>query len=61
MSESASLQMPICTSCNRPIPPGTDATKFPCPNCGEIIIWRCAKCRKFGRTYRCPSCGFVGP
>ncbi|MCD6325099.1 DUF1610 domain-containing protein, partial [Candidatus Bathyarchaeota archaeon] len=28
--------MPTCTSCNRIIPPGTDATKFPCPNCGQI-------------------------
>ncbi|MDH4221712.1 MAG: zinc finger domain-containing protein, partial [Candidatus Bathyarchaeota archaeon] len=32
-----------------------------CPNCGEIDIWRCSKCRKFGRPYRCPKCGFAGP
>ncbi|RJS91457.1 DUF1610 domain-containing protein [Candidatus Bathyarchaeota archaeon] len=53
--------MPICTSCNRIIPPGTDATKFPCPNCGQITIWRCQKCRLFGRQYKCPNCGFTGP
>ncbi|NIU38717.1 DUF1610 domain-containing protein [Candidatus Bathyarchaeota archaeon] len=53
--------MPTCTSCNRTIPPEEEATKFSCPNCGEIVIWRCSKCRKFGRPYRCPKCGFTGP
>ncbi|RJS85302.1 DUF1610 domain-containing protein [Candidatus Bathyarchaeota archaeon] len=61
MSESRKLRMPVCTSCNRIIPPDTNATKFPCPNCGQIIIWRCEKCRQFGRQYRCPNCGFTGP
>ncbi|MDH5447938.1 MAG: zinc finger domain-containing protein [Candidatus Bathyarchaeota archaeon] len=55
------IQTPICTSCNRTIPPGTKVTKFNCPNCGEITIWRCQKCRKFGRHYKCPKCGFMGP
>ncbi|MCS7120288.1 MAG: zinc finger domain-containing protein [Candidatus Bathyarchaeota archaeon] len=53
--------MPICTSCNRVIGPGVGANKFLCPNCGEITIWRCTKCRSFRRTYRCPGCGFQGP
>ncbi|MCK4933183.1 DUF1610 domain-containing protein [Candidatus Bathyarchaeota archaeon] len=55
------IQTPICTSCNRTIPPGTDATKLNCPSCGEITIWRCQKCRQFGRQYKCPKCGFMGP
>ncbi|MCJ7767450.1 zinc finger domain-containing protein [Candidatus Bathyarchaeota archaeon] len=50
-----------CTSCWKPIAPGGEATKFLCPNCGEIQIKRCAKCRKFGRPYKCPKCGLVGP
>ncbi|MEM2961377.1 MAG: zinc finger domain-containing protein [Candidatus Bathyarchaeia archaeon] len=53
--------MPICTSCNRIIPPGTNATSFSCPNCGEVTIWRCSKCRQFRRQYKCPNCGFQGP
>ncbi|MFQ6094958.1 MAG: zinc finger domain-containing protein [Candidatus Bathyarchaeia archaeon] len=58
---SRSLTMPMCTSCHKMIAPGTEATKFLCPNCGEMTIWRCSKCRKFGRSYRCPNCGFTGP
>ncbi|WNZ30387.1 MAG: DUF1610 domain-containing protein [Candidatus Bathyarchaeota archaeon] len=53
--------MPKCMSCNRIIPPGEDSTKTLCPDCGEILIWRCAKCRQFGRHYKCPKCGFTGP
>ncbi|MGB9959195.1 MAG: zinc finger domain-containing protein [Candidatus Bathyarchaeales archaeon] len=62
MTEKAStLTLVTCTNCGKPIPPGAEATKFLCPNCGEIMIRRCAKCRKFGRTYKCPKCGFTGP
>ncbi|MEM2913351.1 MAG: zinc finger domain-containing protein [Candidatus Bathyarchaeia archaeon] len=61
MAVSKSVSMPICTSCNRIISPGANATSFPCPNCGGIIIWRCSKCRKFRRQYKCPKCGFTGP
>ncbi|MBS7658459.1 DUF1610 domain-containing protein [Candidatus Bathyarchaeota archaeon] len=53
--------MPKCNWCGRLILPGEAATKFPCPSCGEIIIWRCKKCRGFGRPYKCPKCGFIGP
>ncbi|MEM2970571.1 MAG: zinc finger domain-containing protein, partial [Candidatus Bathyarchaeia archaeon] len=49
MSEGKTASMPTCTSCNRIIGPGAEATKFPCPNCGEITIWRCSKCREFRR------------
>ncbi|MCW4055699.1 MAG: zinc finger domain-containing protein [Candidatus Bathyarchaeota archaeon] len=60
-TETSTLQTPICSSCNRTIPTGTKAIKFSCPNCGEIVLWRCQKCRQFGRQYRCPKCGFTGP
>ncbi|HYB84937.1 MAG TPA: zinc finger domain-containing protein [archaeon] len=53
--------MPTCTWCSRTILPGEGAVKFPCPNCGEVIIWRDEKCRMFGRPYRCVKCGFTGP
>ncbi|MDA4128224.1 MAG: zinc finger domain-containing protein [Thaumarchaeota archaeon] len=54
-------QYPHCTSCNRPILPGDRATKFMCPNCHEVLIWRDSKCRKFSRKYKCSNCGFEGP
>ena len=41
--------------------PATEASKFSCPDCGEIVIWRCSKCREFRRPFRCPNCGFEGP
>ncbi|MCK4497658.1 RNA-binding protein [Candidatus Bathyarchaeota archaeon] len=59
--ESGDVSTPICTSCNRTIPPGTESLRCNCPNCGEIVIWRCQKCRQFGREYKCPKCGFRGP
>ena len=55
------LRLPTCTSCGKLIPPYERGVKFRCPNCGEIIIWRCEKCRKQGNTYMCPKCGFEGP
>ncbi|MBI2183925.1 MAG: DUF1610 domain-containing protein [Thaumarchaeota archaeon] len=55
------LQFPACTSCNRPITPGEKAVKFYCPECGEVLIWRCEKCRKFSRSFKCINCGFEGP
>jgi len=54
MSEKhQSAQLPVCSSCNRPIMPGDKALRFNCPECGDILIWRCEKCRKFSRKYRC--------
>ena len=62
MSEkSGMLSLVTCTSCGKPIPPGSESTKFLCPSCGEIQIKRDGKCRKFGRHYKCPKCGFTGP
>jgi predicted RNA-binding Zn-ribbon protein involved in translation (DUF1610 family) len=55
------LTLITCTSCGKTILPGTGTTKFLCPQCGDILMQRCTKCRQFGRTYRCPKCGFIGP
>ncbi len=52
---------PVCSSCHRIIPPHEHGTAFPCPNCGQVIIVRCRKCRKLGVPYVCPNCGFRGP
>ncbi|MDP2899854.1 MAG: zinc finger domain-containing protein [Candidatus Bathyarchaeota archaeon] len=53
--------MSTCISCGRKVSPGEKAVKMSCPNCGAVTIWRCEKCRLFGRNYRCPACGFQGP
>ncbi|MEM0240786.1 MAG: zinc finger domain-containing protein [Candidatus Nezhaarchaeales archaeon] len=55
------MQLPLCSSCKRPITPGTKGTKFYCPNCGESLFWRCWYCRKHAKPYKCPKCGFQGP
>lgn len=54
-------RVPICSSCNRPIAPWEKGVAFLCPNCGKVVIWRCASCRKLGVPYKCPNCGFEGP
>ncbi len=54
-------QPPICTSCGKTITVFENAAKFYCPNCGEVLIWRCEKCRVLARPYVCPKCGFKGP
>ena len=59
MSEKLSLV--TCTSCGKPIPPGSESTKFLCPSCGEIQMKRDGKCRKFGRLCKCPKWGVQGP
>ncbi|MEM1525444.1 MAG: zinc finger domain-containing protein [Nitrososphaerales archaeon] len=55
------LQLPICTSCNRPTLPKENVVKFYCPECGKVLIWRCEKCRLLSRPYKCVNCGFEGP
>ncbi|MHC1635322.1 MAG: HVO_2753 family zinc finger protein [Candidatus Methanospirareceae archaeon] len=49
-----------CTSCGVKLT-GVGFTVFPCPNCGQSEIRRCAKCRKQSNLYRCEICGFEGP
>ena len=44
-----------------PIMPGEAASKFHCPSCSQVFVWRCEKCRKFSRRYKCVNCGFEGP
>ncbi|MFQ5711317.1 MAG: zinc finger domain-containing protein [Candidatus Geothermarchaeales archaeon] len=61
MSEELIYRIPKCTSCGKLISPEEKSSKFPCPQCGEAVIWRCEKCRIFIRDYTCPNCGFVGP
>ena len=48
-----------CISCGINIA-GTDAAKFNCPECGQLI-YRCSKCRKQSNLYECPDCSFMGP
>ncbi|MCF3652683.1 MAG: zinc finger domain-containing protein [Aigarchaeota archaeon] len=61
MSSGEEIVLPLCTSCKKPIEPHEHAVKFPCPNCGKVIIWRCRLCRELAKPYICPSCGFMGP
>ncbi len=61
LSLEEQAKLPTCMSCNRLITPWERGVAFPCPNCGEVIIWRCSKCRKMGVPYKCPKCGFTGP
>ncbi|MEM0286731.1 MAG: zinc finger domain-containing protein [Nitrososphaerota archaeon] len=55
------IRPPICSSCNRTINPRENAVKFYCPDCGKVLIWRCERCRKLARPYKCENCGFEGP
>ncbi|MHA1673768.1 MAG: zinc finger domain-containing protein [Promethearchaeota archaeon] len=50
-----------CTSCGRLIQPNENAVHFICPSCGDVFIWRCERCRRFARKYKCPKCNFEGP
>ncbi|MCS6769831.1 MAG: zinc finger domain-containing protein [Candidatus Caldarchaeum sp.] len=58
---TASVKLPTCTWCHRPINPLESATFFPCPNCGKSTIWRCEICRELAKPYVCPTCFFKGP
>src|SRR5439155_18837476 len=60
MSEN-SFAFPHCTSCNRPILPRSKSSRFYCPNCHQVLIWRDELCRQFSRRYKCANCGFEGP
>lgn len=49
-----------CTSSGTALS-GAGATHFPCPQCGEVEIGRCGRCRDQSVPYKCPRCGFRGP
>lgn len=51
----------VCISCGAKTGSIKGSITFKCPSCGETPVSRCASCRKAGRPYTCPSCGFVGP
>ncbi len=51
----------MCLSCGRPIAPFEAAVHFPCPQCGDVTIWRCERCRTTGNSYKCYVCEFEGP
>ncbi|MCE4617572.1 MAG: zinc finger domain-containing protein [Desulfurococcales archaeon] len=55
------VETPVCISCGRIVHPGDRASAFLCPNCGKVLLWRCARCRALAITYKCPVCGFEGP
>ncbi len=61
LSEADRAKMPLCNWCGKIITPGDKAVKFNCPSCGDVVIWRCEKCRLFGRSFKCPKCGTSGP
>ncbi|ABR56961.1 zinc finger domain-containing protein [Methanococcus aeolicus] len=50
-----------CTSCHAEIAPREHAARFLCPNCGEVELVRCEKCRKLSNPYKCGKCGYEGP
>ena len=51
----------VCNSCKADISIVPKSVEFSCPNCGNIKIIRCGKCRKISAEYKCEECGFVGP
>ncbi|MFO8019704.1 MAG: zinc finger domain-containing protein [Promethearchaeia archaeon] len=55
------LKKQTCSGCGRVITPVEDAVNFPCPECGDVMIWRCERCRDMGKSYTCLKCDFVGP
>ncbi|MEM1537210.1 MAG: zinc finger domain-containing protein [Candidatus Nezhaarchaeales archaeon] len=58
---SKDIPIRICSSCKKPVKLGEIASKFYCPQCGEVLIWRCTRCRRLVNPYKCPKCGFQGP
>ena len=49
-----------CSSCGVALS-GRGAPHFPCPQCGEATLGRCARCRDQSVLYHCPKCAFEGP
>ncbi|MBD3192439.1 MAG: RNA-binding protein [Candidatus Heimdallarchaeota archaeon] len=59
---SKNYEMPSCSSCFRKISPNDiGSVKFRCPECGDVVIVRCSRCRNLGNDFKCPACGFEGP
>ena len=58
---SSSIELPVCSGCNRHIMPNDKSVKLNCPECGEVLLWRCQSCRESASSYVCNSCKFSGP
>ncbi|MCL4324171.1 MAG: zinc finger domain-containing protein [Candidatus Thermoplasmatota archaeon] len=56
----SATELKSCTSCGVPLV-GRGSAYFPCPQCGNTTVGRCARCRDQSVEYTCPACGFVGP
>ncbi|MBD3351176.1 MAG: DUF1610 domain-containing protein [Candidatus Lokiarchaeota archaeon] len=56
-----SYDQKTCNGCGKNIAPYENSVTFPCPQCGDIDINRCERCRQFAIEYKCPKCGFIGP
>lgn len=50
-----------CTSCGVSLIGQEDFVKFKCPNCGEVEIIRCRRCKQLSNRYKCTKCEFEGP
>lgn len=50
-----------CTTCGKNLEAAESFVIFPCPQCGEVKLARCNRCKKLKNNYQCPECGFVGP
>ena len=57
----SSYKKNICFGCVRPITPYEPSVHFHCPQCGDVTIWRCERCRESGNSFRCLKCDFEGP
>ena len=60
MSQST-VALPLCSSCNRPVKPGERATKFYCPDCHEVLMWRGEERRKLFAREKVVHHGLEGP
>jgi Zn-ribbon RNA-binding protein len=49
-----------CSSCGLTLA-GRGSARFICPECGEVQLGRCVRCRDQSVTYTCPKCSFEGP
>ncbi|MBR9689613.1 MAG: RNA-binding protein [Candidatus Altiarchaeota archaeon] len=50
-----------CTTCKNDISTIKGSTEFKCPECGEVDIFRCGKCRSSAKQWKCSNCSFEGP
>lgn len=61
LAKKVKVEEMVCTSCKISLFGDDEFVRFMCPNCGEVEIFRCSKCRRLSNLYVCPNCGFEGP